>query len=186
MKKLSLIIVITSTVFSALNSHAQKLFSTKTGHVWFFSSTPIENIEAHNKQTTAIINTEKGEIAFAILIKSFEFEKALMQEHFNENYMESDKYPKSTFKGVITNLKDIHFEKDGKYDAIVEGDLTIHNVTKKITVKGTINKKDGAIELNALFQVAPKDYAIQIPKMVENNIAKTIDVHIEAILNSNN
>ena len=86
-----------------------------------------------------------GEIAFNLLVKSFEFKIALMQEHFNENYMESDKYPKASFKGKITNLDKINFKKDGVYPAEVIGDLTIHNVTKPLTAKGTLEVKGGTV-----------------------------------------
>src|SRR5689334_13278421 len=79
----------------------KKVFITRSGHVWFYASTPLENIEAHNHQVSSALNTANDSIAFSALNKGFEFERALMQEHFNENYMESDKYPKSTFKGKI-------------------------------------------------------------------------------------
>jgi YceI-like domain len=157
---------------------AQKYIS-KTGHIWFFSHTPVEDIEAHNHQVASTLNVSNGEIAFGMLIKGFEFKKALMQEHFNENYMESDKIPKANFKGKITNLSNIDFKKDGTYATEVSGDLTIHGVTKPITTKGTIDVKDGKVTAKAKFIVSPKDYDIKIPSVVEKNIAREIEVNID-------
>lgn len=160
-------------------STAQK-FVSKNGHIKFYSHTPVEDIEAHNNQVVSILDPATGDLAFNLLIKAFEFKKALMQEHFNENYMESDKYPKSSFKGKITNLDKISFRQDGVYQAEVSGDLTIHNVTKPVTVKGTIEVKAGSVKASAKFVVAPRDYDIAIPSVVENNIAKEIEVSLDA------
>ena len=160
-------------------STAQKYVS-KNGHIKFYSHTPVEDIEAHNNQVVSILDPATGDLAFNLLIKAFEFKKALMQEHFNENYMESDKYPKSSFKGKITNLDKISFKQDGVYQAEVSGDLTIHNVTKPVTIKGTIEVKAGSVKASAEFVVAPKDYDIAIPSVVENSIAKEIEVSLDA------
>ena len=116
---------------------AQK-YMTKNGFIGIHSITPMEEIKADNNQVAGVIDTGTGDMVFQVLIKSFHFERALMEEHFNENYMESDKYPKSTFKGKITNLSSVNFAKEGTYDATVEGDLMIHNVTKKVDFKGKI------------------------------------------------
>ncbi len=102
-----------------------------------------------------------------------------MQEHFNENYMESDKFPKSNFKGKIDNLSKIDFKKDGTYPAEVSGDLTIHGVTKHITTKGTIVVKGSTITANSKFMVVPTDYGIRIPIIVENKIAKEMQVTVD-------
>src|SRR4030042_5500221 len=102
-----------------------------------------------------------------------------MQEHFNENYMESDKFPKSSFKGKINNPAKIDFTKDGIYPAEVTGDLTIHGVTKTVTATGTIEIKAAIITAKTEFTVSPKDYNIEIPALVENNIAKSIDVTVD-------
>jgi polyisoprenoid-binding protein YceI len=103
-----------------------------------------------------------------------------MQEHFNENYLESDKYPKSTFSGKITNNADIDYKKDGTYPVDVAGDLTIHNITRPVTTKGTIEVKDGIVSAKAQFIVKPADYQITIPAVVENKIAKEVGVTIDA------
>jgi len=161
---------------------AQKYIS-KTGHVWFYSHTPMEEIEAHTHQAASILDASNGDVTFSMLIKGFEFKRALMQEHFNENYLESDKIPKAGFKGKITNLASIDFTKDGIYPAEVSGDLTIHGVTKKITAKGTIEIKGKVVTVKSKFEVVPKDYNIQIPSLVENKIAKEVDVNIDTSYN---
>jgi hypothetical protein len=158
---------------------ATKTHITHTGHIWFFSKTPMENIEAHNYQVGASLNPEKGDMAFSVLIKSFEFKKALMQDHFNENYMESDKYPKSTFKGKITNIKSVNFDKNGIYKVTVSGDLNMHNVTKPVTANGTITVKGDSVYSKSVFQVALKDYNIAIPSVVKDKIAETLDIHVD-------
>ena len=174
-KTVTLLILLFAMVPYAM---AQKYIS-KTGHIWFFSHTPVEDIEAHNHQAASILNASNGEIQFSMLIKGFEFKKALMQEHFNENYMESDKIPKASFKGKITNVSSIDFKKDGTYPAEVSGDLTVHGVTKPVTTKGTIEVKDGKITAKAKFITSPKDYDIKIPSVVEKNIAKEIEVNVD-------
>jgi polyisoprenoid-binding protein YceI len=151
---------------------------TKNGYIGFFSSTPIEDIKADNNQVASVIDISTGEVVFQVLIKSFKFEKALMEEHFNENYLESEKYPKSTFKGKITNLTAVDFNKPGKYDVTVEGDLNIHDVTNKVSVKGSINVVSGGIDANSKFIIVPEEYKINIPGVVRNSIAKTIEVTV--------
>ena len=180
MRNRFLILLLCTFQFAA----AQKYIS-KTGHVWLFSHTPMEEIEAHTHQAASILDASTGEIIFSMLIKGFEFKTTLMQEHFNENYMESDKIPKAGFKGKITNLTSINFKKDGTYPAEVSGDLTIHGVTKPITAKGTIEVKGKIVTVKAKFEVVPKDYGIKIPSLVESKIAKEIDVNIDTSYNPN-
>src|ERR1035437_9077871 len=163
---------------------AQK-YVIKNGHIGFFSHTPMEDIEAHNRQVVSSIDCSSGELAFALLIKSFVFKTALMQEHFNENYMESDNLPKAGFKGKIDNISKIGFKKDGSYPAEVSGDLTIHGVTKHVTTKGTIVIKGTTIAADAKFVIIPQDYDIKIPSLVENKIAKEIQVTVEMSYNAN-
>ena len=105
----------------------------------FYSKSQLEKIEAVNRQVNTALLVQTGDFVFRVLIKSFNFEKALMQEHFNENYLESDKYPEATFLGKIINIKDINFTKEGSYPATVEGKLTIHGQTQ--LVKGTVPSK---------------------------------------------
>jgi hypothetical protein len=160
---------------------AQDKYITKSGHIWFFSSTPMENIEAHNNQVTSYIDTKTGDIAFQLLVKSFKFDRALMEEHFNENYMEADKFPKADFKGKITNLTDIKLDKPGIYNVIIEGNLTIHGVTQAVKNEGTIEVKGNLLIGKAKFQVVPQDYKIEIPKVVAEKFAKSMDVNVEMI-----
>lgn len=158
---------------------AQDRLITKTGHVWFYSHATLEDIEAHSHQVAAIINTAKGTIAVMIPVMSFEFKKTLMQEHFNENYMESAKYPKATFTGGINNLQDINPAKNGIYKTTAEGELTIHNVTRHIKADGTVEVKNGKYNVKSKFKVLLKDYNIAVESRFSNNIASTIDVMID-------
>lgn len=157
---------------------SQDLYMTRTGQISFFSKTSMENIDAINNEVTSVLNTKTGELAFAVLIKSFRFEKALMEEHFNENYMESSRFPKSTFSGKILNLSDIDFGKDGTYRASVEGDLTIHGVKKKVSSQGEVQIARGKIVALADFVVSLKDYDIKVPSLVADKIAESIEVKV--------
>ncbi len=157
----------------------QDRYLCKNGHIWFYSETPLETIEAHNNEAASVITPSTGDMVFQLLIKSFKFERALMEEHFNENFIESAQYPKSDFKGKIINLKDIDFSKDGTYKAVVEGKLTIHGKTKTIKPKGTLEVKGKGIIVKATFDVAPKDYAIEIPSAVSDKIGKTVAITID-------
>ncbi|MCF8374591.1 MAG: YceI family protein [Bacteroidales bacterium] len=175
MKKSILIIAI---IGLAMNfSFAQK-FLCRDGHVWFFGTTPMENIEAHNKQASSIINTETGEIVVSVLMKSFEFEKALMQEHFNENYVESDKFPKGKFNGKITNLNEIDFSKPGSYTAQVKGVLNIHGVDKEYEIPVEMRVDGETINAQGKFATSAEDFKIEIPSVVRDKIAKQIDVNL--------
>ncbi len=165
-----------------ISVQAQK-YMTKNGNIKFYSETPIETIEATNNQVNSALDSKTGDLVFKVLIKSFQFEKALMQEHFNENYMESDKFPNSTFQGKVTNLSSIDFTKEGSYDATIEGDLTIHGVTKKISAKGTFTVKAGdKVHGFSKFNVKPSDYDIKIPELVVKNIAESIEVTVDVEL----
>jgi polyisoprenoid-binding protein YceI len=174
MKRLSLLLLFMGLIFQA---NAQK-YMTENGYIGFFSHTPVEDIKADNNQVAGILDASTGEMVFQVLIKSFHFEKALMEEHFNENYMESDKFPKSTFTGKIINLSAINFSKNGIYDVTVEGELSIHGVINKVTTKGSVEIVTGGINANSKFNIIPEDYKIDIPGVVRNNIAKTLEVTV--------
>jgi polyisoprenoid-binding protein YceI len=158
-------------------ANAQK-YLTRTGNIQFYSHSPLEDIKADNNQVASVIDLSTGEMVFQVLVKSFKFEKALMEEHFNENYMESDKYPRSTFKGKITDPSPAQLSKPGKYDVTVEGELDLHNVKKNITVKGTLETGPATVLANAVFNISPADYNIEIPAVVRDNIAKSIEVTV--------
>ncbi|MEP7108082.1 MAG: YceI family protein [Ferruginibacter sp.] len=155
-----------------------QIFFTKNGMISFFSKSPLENISAVNNQVVSVINTTTGEIKFSVIIKGFLFKKALMQEHFNENYMESDKYPKATLNGTITDISKVDFSKDGDYAVNMDGDLVVHGVTKKITTPAVIAVRAGKFAATSSFMVLLADYNISIPKIVENNISKSIEIKV--------
>lgn len=158
--------------------HEGHIYSTRTGDVTFFSHTNIEDIEAENHKVQAAFDAETGKIQFSLLIADFEFEKALMQEHFNENYLESHKYPKSTFNGQIVNISAIDVHKDGVYHSPVKGMLSMKDVTKEVSTEGTFTVEGNKITGNAKFIVDPADYNIKIPKNVAGKISDQIEVTV--------
>jgi hypothetical protein len=145
--------------------------------IHFFSEAPLENIEADNNVSTSILNTSSGDLVLQVPNISFKFEKPLMEEHFNENYMESDKYPKSTFKGKINEK--IDFTKDGEYKVTVTGILNIHGVEKQRTIDGKIIVKNGEIKAVSEFVIHVADHKIEIPQLVMQNIAEHVKVSID-------
>ena len=174
-----LTIVLIITVFQL---SAQK-YLTKNGHIRFFSETPIETIEADNRQVNAALDVLSGDLVFKALMKSFQFEKALMQEHFNENYVESHKFPNSVFQGRITNIEQFDINNPGTFDALIEGELNLHGVTQQISEKGTLTVEGDMIMGYSKFNIKPADYDIKIPRAVMNNIAEVIEVTVEVELN---
>jgi len=168
-------------LFTASLVNAQK-YMTKVGTIKFSSDTPMEKIEGVNRQVNSALDFATGNFVFKVLIRGFEFEKALMQEHFNENYMESEKFPNSTFSGKITNIKDVNLSKDGVYKIVAEGDLFMHGVTNKVKANGTLEVKAGKVLGVTTFDVAPKDYNITIPAAVIKNISEAIKVDVNIAL----
>lgn len=166
------------SVFSVFMLKAEK-YITKTGHISFYSEAPLENIEADNNQVTSILDSETGEMVFSLLMKGFQFEKALMQEHFNEKYVHSEKYPKSTFQGKILDVTKVDFSKDGKYEVEVEGTLNLHGVSKTVKSLGTIEVKGEELDANAVFNLTLSDYEIEIPSVVKDNIAEVVEVIVK-------
>lgn len=173
---LLLVLMLASTQF-----YGQR-FITKTGHIFFYSEAPLETIEAHNKQVNAALDTKTGDLVFKVLMKSFLFEKALMQEHFNENYVESDKFPNATFKGKVVNLGDINFSKAGKYPAEVEGTLTIHGESQTTKASGEFDVKKGMINGSTKFTIQIADYNIEIPGAVAGKISEEIEITVDVNL----
>ena len=176
------LLFIVSVVLLATVSFAQDKFFTKTGYISFYSKATAEEINAKNKTVTTVLDAKSGALQFAVIMKGFEFEKSLMQQHFNENYVESDKYPKGDFKGVIVNNKDINYAKDGTYPAKAKGKLTIHGVTKDVQTNGTIKVAGGKIELVSSFDILLADYKITIPALVKDKIASSVKVSVECKL----
>jgi hypothetical protein len=175
MKRLITLILLNTL---ALVGFSQSIFMTRNGQISFFSKTPVENIEGVNNEVTSMLDTGKGDLVFAVLIKSFHFEKALMEEHFNENYMESNTYPKATFQGKIKNLSAINFTKDGTYEATIEGDLTIHGVKQLHKAVGTITISKGKIAAVSTFTLKLADYKIEIPSLVADKVSPTIEIRV--------
>ncbi len=157
---------------------AQSKYFTRSGHVYFMSHTDIIDIDANNHQVVSFLDIESGEMVFAVLMKSFEFTLATAEEHFNENYAESDKYPKAKFKGKILEFDKIDLTKPGKYNVHVKGNLTIKDRTHTITEKGTLEVKNDKIIGKSAFDIAIADYNISVPKVVEDRVAKIVNLKI--------
>lgn len=164
---------------AGLSALQAQRYGTRDGHVRFFSATPVENIEADNHKAGAVLDLSTKKIQFGMLIKAFEFEKALMEEHFNENYMESSTHPKASFKGMIEKPADVDFTKPGTYDVVVTGKMTIHGVTKDFSTPGKLVVTEEQVSVDAKFMVSPEEYDIKIPNTVRDNIAKEIEVTVD-------
>lgn len=172
---------IVALVTLSLTALSQKQVSTKT-HLKFFSTTPAENIEANNYAAVSTIDTKSGDLVFSVPMQSFEFEKALMQEHFNsKKFLNTKENPKAKLVAKITNFEKISFDKDGSYPIEVEGDLTINGVTNAIKEKASIVIKGGRINLMTKFNVTLADYKVAFKSgKPSTNIAKTVEVTVEA------
>ena len=178
MKKIALLI---SFAFIGIQAFAQEVYQSKAMNVRFFSSTQMEDIEAKTANATSIITTAKNDILFMIQVKSFTFKSSLMQEHFNENYIESDKFPDAKFIGKINESVD--WKKDGTYNVTVTGKLNMHGVDKDRTIPGTITIKAGVISVASQFDVACKEHNIQIPSVVTEKIAEFVNVKVSGNYN---
>jgi polyisoprenoid-binding protein YceI len=160
-------------------SHAQSLFFSKNMEIAFFSEARFENIEALSKKGVSAVDVSKREIAFKVPIQSFKFSNGLMQEHFNENYLESDKYPHATFKGVIIEGTDL--SKSGTYNVIVTGQLNLHGVAKERTITGVVVVQNNKLEITSAFVVPVQDHHIKIPNDKISNISQEIKVKVKAV-----
>ncbi len=179
MKNLVLTLSIVLIAFSGLKAQS---FMTKTGHAQFFSETVAENITANNYKMVSTLDSKTGAMVFSVPIQSFEFEKSMMQKHFNqENYMDSQKYPKAKFKGTITNIADVDFSKDGTYNVTISGNMTIKGKTKPITEKGTLHVKGSEIHAKSTFNVTIADYGVGKPpkKSKTDNVADVVKVTVD-------
>lgn len=163
----------------AVNAQNQKTSKT---HIKFFSTTPVEDIEANNYATVGTLDPASGKVVFSVPMQSFEFEKSLMQQHFNsKKFLDTKTNPKAKLIGKITNLDAINFTADGSYEADVTGNLTINGVTKPITEKATIIVKDAKISLKSKFNVVLAEYEVAFENgKPSKNIAKTVEVTVEA------
>ena len=181
MLKMKMSVVIAMTLLS-ITGFAQEKYFTKTGKIDFFSKASLEDIEAKNKTVTAVLDSKTGAVQFAVQMKGFEFEKQLMQQHFNENYVESDKYPRAEFKGSITNNSEINYKKDGTYPAKVKGKMTIHGVTNDVETTGKVKVSGGKVEIESVFNLLLSDYKISIPAVVKDKISNSIRITVDCKL----
>lgn len=183
MKKVSFLTSIAALVFTlfAFTPPAGKLVSSKV-HIKFFSTTPAEDIQANNNTSISTINTETGDVVFSVPMQGFEFEKALMQKHFNSGkFLDTKQFPKAKLKGKITNIASVNFSKDGTYPANIEGEMTIKGVIKPIKEKGTVTVKGGRIEAQSKFNITLADYGITfVSGKPSSNIAKTVEITVHA------
>jgi len=183
MKKLAILTLITIMTYSlvAFKPAQEKWVSSKT-HVKFFSTTPAEDIEANNYKTVSTIDRTSGEVVFSVPMQSFEFEKALMQQHFNQdNFLDTKKHPKAKFTGRITNLSDVNWESDGTYHVEIKGDLSIRGVTKSYSEQGKITVTGNNLMVESIFHVILADHGIAFEKgKPSTNIAKNVEVTLIA------
>ncbi len=171
MKKI-LILIVFAVPFFALS---QKTYSTKSAKIKFFSHTVAEDAEATNSQSVCTLNDKTGAITFLALVKGFKFENNLMEQHFNDaEYMNSTKFPKSTFAGTIANIATVNFTKNGTYNVTTEGTLTMHGVAQKVKQSGTLVVANGKISLKSVFKIKPKAFGIKVPEGISDDIEITV------------
>jgi len=181
MKKLFFVLLAYALTYDSMS---QEKYFTKNGTIRIDATTnaSLETIRGINRSVSAVLVTQTGKLLFIVLMKGFEFQKALMQEHFNENYVESDKYPKADFKGQVQNIDEIDFKKNGSYPVNVKGQLTMHGRTNPIEATGSIQVRDGKLLVNSTFSIALKDYNITIPGLVADKVSKTVGIIVECFL----
>lgn len=181
MKKINCLLIV--LFFTGIVSAQDKYF-TKTGKVTFDATSPgsPEQVEAIHKSVLCVLDSKTGNMQFAVTMKGFEFERALMQEHFNENYIESDQFPKSEFKGIISNNSNVNYATNGEYKVSVKGKLTMHGITKDIETTGSLIIKNGKIAANSVFTVLLADYKITIPGLVADKVSKTAKIVVNCLL----
>ncbi len=175
-------VILAGILFAATIVNAQDRYFTKTGKVDFFSKASLEDIQAKNNTVTAVLDTKSGAMQFSVPMKGFEFEKKLMQEHFNENYVESDKYPKAEFKGTVASNTAVNYAKEGTYNVTVKGKLTMHGVTKDVEAPGTVKVAAGKINAASTFSIQLSDYKISIPAVVKDKVSNAIKINVSTQL----
>jgi polyisoprenoid-binding protein YceI len=171
------IFLIITIFFCSANIFAQGVFIASKGEVSFYSHAPLEDITAVNSNVNSMLNLVTGEVAFMIAMRGFKFEKALMEEHFNEKYLETDKYPHASFSGSLTEK--LPADASGRVRASARGKLVIHGVEKEITQDGEIEINGKDVTLTTSFRVAVAEFNISIPKLLFENIADTVDVNLK-------
>jgi hypothetical protein len=174
MKKKSMLIALVILLYNFLN--AQDIYTSKTGKISFHSKTPVQDIDALSHKMAAVINNKTKQVYFKIQNTSFHFDEKLMEEHFNENYMESEKYPVSEFNGKIVDHVDL--TQNGNHKVTIHGWLNVHGIKKEYNVTSVITVHNGSIELNSNFKIKLKDHKIEIPTIVFTKIAEEIEVKV--------
>ena len=166
MKKIKTTGLITGMLVTAFTgiTLGQGKYLTNTGEISFFSHTVIEDITAENSKVVSVIDAATGEVVIIVKMTDFQFKKKLMQEHFNENYVESEKFPKATFNGSIANNVELDYSKPGTYEVHVTGEMTIHGTTQTVAAEGTLEVTSTGITARTTFNLNPEDYQIKIPK----------------------
>lgn len=183
MNKLSVaIIAIAVFTLTAFKPSASKLIS-KDAHISFFSHTAVEDITANNYKVVSTLDPTTGDIVYSVPMQSFEFEKALMQKHFNsKDFLNTKKFPKAKFTGKITNLEAVDFEKDGTYEVMVTGNLNIKEETKPLNEKATLTVEGGNVILDSKMNVVLADYGVTFAKgKPSTNVAKEVAVTVKAV-----
>jgi polyisoprenoid-binding protein YceI len=163
------------TLAACLSALGQK-YKAEKGSASFFSKSAMEDIKAENARVTSLFNEATGDIAFSIPVKDFKFDQALMQEHFNEKYMETEKYPTSTFAGKLEGYK---AGGATAQDVTAKGKLTLHGVSQSVAIPGHVEKQGDKLVMQAVFPVKLADYKIEIPQLLWQNIAEQIDITIQ-------
>jgi polyisoprenoid-binding protein YceI len=174
MKKVSLFVCL----FIGLYANGQD-YLTRNGNVSIYSHTSLEDVKGNNNEVVSLLNTATGSFEFKVAIKSFHFAKQAMEDHFNNsNYMDSEKYPKASFSGKITNLAEVNFTKDGTYNVMVEGNLTVKDVTKPVSAKGVVTVKGGQVTAQSTFSVKRLDFHVVGEAFVQKKIADDIQITV--------
>ncbi len=161
-------------------SISAQIYIGKTCEITFSAPTPVEDIDGVNTVTKPLLNIATGDLQMKILMTAFIFEKPLMQEHFNENYVESEKFPYAFFKGKLDQK--IDYTKDGEYKVTATGKLTIHGVEKNRTIEGIVTVKGKEIKLASTFKVTFADHEVIIPALYSGVIPPDAQVKITAFL----
>ena len=161
-----------------LNRPQTDLYACKNAEISIYSGALIEDIKATSPAGVSVFNAATGELDFSLAVSTLKFEKSFMQQHFNSDYMESDKYPKAIFKGKIREQVDV--KKDGTYPIDVSGNLTVHGVTRARTVQGSLTVKNGVISMTSEFYVKCDDHHIDIPQILFYHVAEDIKVNVSA------
>ncbi len=174
------LILLIASLFQAGMASAQQKYIAKNAYISFYSKTPMEDILGESNEAVTFLDSGNGEIVFAVLINTFHFKRALMEEHFNENYMESAKFPKAKFKGTIVDFKPDQL-KSPTSGVRISGVLNIHGKDKTIDVPAKIGLENGKVTATSTFKVTPEDFGIEIPNLVRDKIAKELDITVKTV-----